>query len=99
MGAWGFVGMSGDIISNACPACEQARENPLTGAYRAACFECSARSIASSPAFFEERIRAGHKLPMSDEYKALLIRAFDGAWRAGHESAKSWHKRLNGGCK
>lgn len=88
-----------DIIDTACPACAQAMQNPVTGAYRAACFQCSARSIANSPAFFDAQLLAAAGKPMTTEYRELLQRAFDGAWKAGHEAAKVWYGRLHGGEK
>lgn len=87
------------IVSTACPACEQAKQNPLTGRYQAACFQCNARSIANSPAFFDAQRLAAAGKPMTAEYRELLQRAFDGAWKAGHEAAKWWYGRMHGSCK
>ena len=72
-------------------------ENIQSGKYRAGCIQCSARSIANSPAFFDaQRIAAAGK-PMAKEYRELLQRAFNGAWEAGHEAAKRWHERMHEG--
>jgi hypothetical protein len=72
-----------------------AEKNILTGAYHAACFECSARSIANSPMFFNARQwSSAHGGEMHYEYKQKLVQAADGAWRAMHESVKRWAARI-----
>lgn len=85
-----------DVVDTACPACTQAKRNPLTGAYRAGCFECSARSIANSPTFFDAQRVARDGLPMSMLYRDALQRAFGGAWPEGHKRAKWWWERMQG---
>lgn len=72
-----------------CFACESFTKNPLTGAYKAGCRECSARSIAASPAYQERPKDA----PIEGKYRAALERAFHGDWKSGHELVKQFAER------
>lgn len=83
-----------DIVSTACPACRMAEQNVLTGAYQAGCFECTARSIANSPAYFNaHRWAELHGQRMHPDLRALLERAGDGAWKQLYERVKVWAAR------
>lgn len=75
-----------------CPACTAYAKNQNSGDYRASCLDCSIRSIAQGPAFFEAQ-RTGM---ISKGYRAALERAFAGDWRMGHKVVKDLADKLKG---
>lgn len=75
-----------------CYACLSFAQNPLSGQYKSGCIDCSTRSIARSPAYFESQ-KAGSITP---RYRAALERAFTGDWKAGHAAVKAWAERMSG---
>jgi hypothetical protein len=73
-----------------CEDCQTAEKNPRTSRFTAHCPECSARSLAQSPAFFDSE-RDG---AMTKTYTAALKYVYRDGWREGHEMAKRWAERL-----
>lgn len=69
---------------NPCPACAEFERNPRTHSFNSACLECQARSIAGSAAYFN----AASSKTIPQAYRAVLQRAFGGAWIVWHERVK-----------
>lgn len=70
----------------ACPACTEFDRNPRTHSFNSGCLECQARSIASSPTYFN----AADSKTIPAAYRAVLQRAFGGDWIKLHERVKHY---------
>ncbi len=77
-----------------CSACDIARTDPHTGRFNRDCQECDARSLASSPAYFDSA-RSGSMTPT---YKAALRFVFGDDIAAGHARVKTWAALLKEGA-
>lgn len=73
-----------------CPDCQRAETNPRTARFTATCRECTARSLAQSPAFFD----SARSEALTPTYRSALQFFFGGDWKAGHEMVKQWAGRL-----
>lgn len=54
------------------------------------CQECSARSLAHGPQFFESALMQ----TLTANYRNALRTVFGDEWRAGHDSVKTWATRI-----
>ena len=73
-----------------CPTCKAWQADPKTGTYRAGCDDCTARSIAQSPAAW----RAAKGIT-AVELQDQLRRAFDAeSYAAGRARVWTWMQRL-----
>lgn len=79
-------------MSATCQACEAFNRNPLSGAYKAGCLDCAARSIAAGSAFHESM----QKQAILPRYRAALERVFFGDVEGGHAAVKAWAEKLKG---
>ncbi len=76
-----------------CAACAEAHTNPNTGRINSACFSCSARAIARSPAFHASRIAKQRTSAYTDLLEAVFgVEEAD--QRRGHEAVLAWHTRI-----
>lgn len=73
-----------------CQDCVRAEANPFTARFTASCKECSARSLAQSPAYFD----SARAEAMTATYKAALRYVFGSEWQEGHARVRKWSERL-----
>lgn len=69
-----------------CTDCARAKREPHCPDYATGCLSCSARALATGPAYFD----AQRSNTLTPPYRNALRAIFGDRWKAGHRLVRLW---------